>query len=59
MINKQFKIKFGFETVTSFGLRGCSHGMYSGGFNHYAYGLYPFISFHYLKTWGDFNDMEL
>ena len=37
-----------------FGLRGCSHGMYSsGGYNFYVYGIKGIFNFIIYKRWGD------
>lgn len=39
---------------THFGLRGCSHGMYSpGGFSYYVYGIAGLFAFEINKRWGD------
>ena len=38
---------------TCFGLKGCSHGMYSyGGFNYWVYGIKGLISFEIYEGWG-------
>lgn len=60
MSTKQYKLRFGKNAKTSgFGLRGCSHSMYKGGFDHYAYGIKGIVVFQYLHAWGSYHDMEI
>lgn len=40
---------------SGFGLKGCSHGMYSsGGFNFYVFGIGGLIAYEVMERWGDF-----
>lgn len=38
---------------TGFGLKGCSHGMYSGGYNFYVYGIKWLFNLTVDRRWGD------
>ena len=49
------KILFGKYAETGFGKKGSGKGMYSGGFNYYVYGLWPFISITHYTAWGNFT----
>ncbi len=54
MTKSKTKLQFGLKAKTGFGSHGCASGMYSGGFNYYVYGIWPFISLSYYKAWGSF-----
>ena len=40
---------------TNFGLLGCAHGMYSGGYNYYVYGIAYIINFTIDRSWGSYS----
>jgi len=40
---------------THFGRRSCSHGMYTGGFNYYVYGIAGLFAYEVKESWGDFR----
>jgi hypothetical protein len=54
MTDSKTKIQLGFKAKTGFGRKGQAKGMYSGGFNYYVYGLWPFISITHYSAWGGF-----
>jgi len=57
---RQFKVTFFKNSkYTYFGRRGCAHGMYSGGYNSYVYGIKYLFNIHFLECWGDFRDMKI
>jgi hypothetical protein len=40
---------------TNWGLKGCSHGMYSGGgYDYYVYGIQGIFNFIIDKRWGNY-----
>ena len=54
------KILFGKKAkYTYFGLRSCSHGMYSrGGYDFYVYGIKGIVNIIIDKRWGDFIPLK-
>lgn len=55
MTSSKTKLLLGSKAeYTGFGLRGCSHGMYSGGFNFYVFGIAGLIALTHYKAWGGF-----
>lgn len=48
------KLVFGKKAkYTYFGLRGCSHGCYLGGYNYYIYGFKGLLNYIVDEQWGD------
>lgn len=54
MKSSKTKILFGTKAKTGWGKAGSSRGMYSGGFDYYIYGLWPFVSITHYSAWGSF-----
>jgi len=55
MRKSKIKIYFGKKAkYNCWGLRGCSHGLRSGGFNFYVYGIKGIFNFTEYEAWGDF-----
>lgn len=50
-------LTFGNKAVmTNWGLRSCSHGMYSGGgYSYYVYGIAGLFNYIVDESWGKFN----
>ena len=60
MKKRKFRVRFFLKAkFTHFGLYGCAHGMYSGGYNYWVYGITYILNIEYLVAWGDFYDMQL
>lgn len=43
---------------SAWGRIGCSHGMYSGGYNNYCYCIKGLMAYEVLERWGSFHDMQ-
>jgi hypothetical protein len=53
------KLAFGKKAKrTGWGLWNCSHGMYTGGYDYYVYGIEGIFNLTIYKRWGDFYNTE-
>lgn len=52
--SRKYSLLFGSKAkYTYWGLRGCSHGMYSSeGYNYWVYGIKGLIAFEIYEGWG-------
>lgn len=57
---RKYSLLFGSKAKYSgFGLKGCSHGMYSpGGYNFWVYGVKGMIAFEIYEGWGLYRNKK-